>query len=106
MSGRLGRAALPAAAYLNLYTVPAAKVATATLHFFNTTATELTVEISIRTGLPGNGPAAGECFDKLTVPANATAGWNRVPLSAGEIVTVRASAAGIDAQVRGFEEYA
>lgn len=106
MSGRLGKAALAAAANTDLYTVPAGKVTTASVNFFNTTGAEIVVTLSIRAGAAGAAPAAGETFDRVTVAAYSAAGWNRIPLSAGETITANAAAVGINAQVRGFEEVA
>ena len=104
-SGRLGVAALPANSYKDICTIPAGEVATVSVNFFNSTAAEITVELSFRGGgAADSAPGVGERFDALKVPPGEPRGWNGVPVSPGERVTARASAVGIDAQVRGFSE--
>lgn len=101
MSGRLGKADLTANTDTDLYTVPAGNLAVVNVYFCNRTAASIRVRLAVRSGAIAN-PDYLE-FD-ADVPANGVLERTKIPLDPGEIITVRANATGISAQVRGFEE--
>ena len=103
MSGLLGKAAVPANVYTDLYTVPAGKVASATVSYCNRTAADITVRLAVR-----NAAIADADYLEFgaMVPANGVLERGGIALSAGEIITVRASAVGISARAHGFVEAA
>lgn len=103
MNGRFGKADLAAATDTDIYTVPAAIVATATVAFVNRTAAEVMVRLAVRS-------AALADTDYLeydaAVAANGVLERTGIVLGAGEIITVRASAIGVSVRAHGFEEAA
>lgn len=101
MSGRLGKADLIANTDTDLYTVPAGNLATVNVYFCNRTGAAIRVRLAVRSGAIANADYLE--FDS-EVPANGVLERTKIPLDAGEIITVRANATGISAQVRGFEE--
>lgn len=101
MSGRLGKADLTAATDTDLYTVPAGNLAVVNVYFCNRTAAPIQVRLAVRSGALANADYLE--FD-AEVPARGVLERTKIPVEAGEIITVRASATGISAQVRGFEE--
>ena len=102
-SGRLGSAALAAAADTDLYTVPAGTVATVNINLCNRTAGAITVRIAIRAGALAD---AHYIEYDTSIPANGVLERTGLAMSAGEIITVRAASAGISARAHGFEEVA
>ena len=102
-SGKLGKAALAATTDTDLYTVPAGTVATANINLCNRTSAAVTVRISIRSAALAD---ADYIEYDAKLPANGVIERTGIALSAGEIVTVRASAPGVSARVHGFEETA
>jgi hypothetical protein len=101
MSGRLGKADLTANTDTDLYTVPASNLATVNVYFANRTSAAIRVRLAVRSGALANADYLE--FDS-EVPANGVLERTKIPVEAGEIITVRANATGISAQVRGFEE--
>lgn len=102
-SGLFGKAALLATTATDLYTVPAGTVATANINLCNCTSAAVTVRIAIRKAALAD---ADYIEYDAKLPANGVIERTGIALSAGEIVTVRASAAGVSARVHGFEETA
>lgn len=102
-SGKLGKAALAAAADTDLYTVPAGTVATANINLCNRTTSAVTVRLAIRSAALAD---ADYIEYDAALPANGVLERTGIALSAGETITVRASAAGVSARVHGFEEVA
>jgi hypothetical protein len=103
MSGRLGKAALAANADTDLYTVPAGKVATASVAFCNRTAADVNVRLAVRSGAIADSDYLE--YD-VAVPANGVLERTQIALSEGETITVHASALGVSARAHGFEESA
>lgn len=103
MNGRFGKADLIAATDTDLYTVPAATVTTATVAFTNRTAAAITVRLAVRSAALAD---ADYIEYDASLPANGVLERTGIVLSAGEIITVRASAIGVSARVHGFEETA
>jgi len=101
MSGRLGRANLAANTNVDLYTVPANTLATANISLCNRTANPIAVRLAVRTG-----DITASCYIEYDVPIPGYGILERtgIVMSAGETVTLRASAAGISARAHGFEE--
>ncbi len=102
-SGKLGKAALAAAADTDLYTVPAGTVATANINLCNRTSAAVTVRLAIRSAALAD---ADYIEYDAALPANGVLERTGIALSAGETITVRASAAGVSARAHGFEEVA
>lgn len=102
-SGKLGTAALAAAVNTDLYTVPAATVATVNISLCNRTAAPIAVRVAVRTGALGD---AHYIEYDASIPGNGVLERTGIAVSAGEVVTVYAAAAGISARVHGFEEVA
>lgn len=102
-SGRLGKADLAAATDTDLYTVPAGTVATANVSFCNRTGAPIRVRLAVRNGALTNADYLE--FD-AEVPANGVLERTAIACEAGEIITARASAVGVSAVVRGWEEVA
>lgn len=100
-SGRLGKADLAANTDTDLYTVPAGTVTTANVSFCNRTGAPIRVRLAVRSGALTNADYLE--FD-AEVPANGVLERTAIACEAGEIITARASAAGISAVARGFEE--
>ena len=100
-SGRFGKAALLANADTDLYTCPPGKNATATIAFCNRTTAPIKVRAAVR-----QGPIADSDYLEFEteIPANGILERNQIALTAGEIITVRANAAGVSARAHGFEE--
>lgn len=103
IAGLLGKADVPAAADTDLYTVPAATWATVNFYLVNRTAAPIAVRWAVRSGAISD---ADYLEYDTVLPANGVLRETGVPVSAGEVVTVRAAAAGCTACVRGFEEAA
>ena len=100
-SGLFGKANLPANADTNLYTCPVGKNATATVAFCNRTAAPIKVRLAVRSAAI----ADSDYLEYETeIPANGILERNQIALAAGEIITVRANAAGVSARAHGFEE--
>ena len=102
-SGRFGKANLAANADTDLYTCPTGQNATATVAFCNRSATPVAVRLAIRNSVIGD---ADYLEYGTTIPANGILERNQIALSAGEIITVRANAAGVSVRAHGFEEVA
>ena len=102
-SGKLGTAALAAAVTTDLYTVPMAAVATVNLNLCNRTAAAIAVRVAVRSGA-----LAEDHYIEYDakVPANGVLERTGIVMSAGEVLTVRAAAAGISVRAHGFEEAA
>lgn len=102
-SGRLGKAALAAAINTDLYTVPAATVATINVEFCNRTAADIPIRFAVR-----NGAVADSDWLEYDspLPANGVIVRSNIVVSAGEIVTAYAAVAGVSVRVHGFEEEA
>lgn len=102
-NGRFGKADLAAATDTDIYTVPASTVATVTVAFVNRTAASIAARLAVRS-------AALADTDYLeydaSIPANGVLERTGIVLSAGEIITVHAAAAGVSVRVHGFEETA
>ena len=100
-SGRFGKANLPANADTDLYTCPPGKNATATVAFCNRTAAPIKVRLAVRAAAI----ADSDYLEYETeIPANGVLERNQIALTAGEIITVRANAAGVSVRAHGFEE--
>ena len=100
-SGRFGKAALLANADTDLYTCPPGKNATATVAFCNRTAAPIKVRLAVRAAAI----ADSDYLEYETeIPANGILERNQIALTAGEIITVRANAAGVSVRAHGFEE--
>ena len=100
-SGRFGKVNLAANADTDIYTCPAGMVATASVCFANRTETPIKVRLAVRNGaisLPDY------IYYDVTCPANGILERTQVVLGAGEIITVRADAAGMSVRAHGFEE--
>ena len=102
-SGKFGKAALAATADTDIYTVPAETVATASINLCNRTSAPIAVRIAVRTGALGDSDYIE--YD-AKVPANGVLERTGIVMSAGEVLTVRAAAAGISVRAHGFEESA
>jgi len=102
-SGRLGKADLAANTDTDLYTVPAGTVTTANVSFCNRTSAPIRVRLAVRNGALTNSDYLE--FD-AEVPANGVLERTAIACEAGEIITARASAAGVSAVARGWEEVA
>lgn len=100
-SGKFGKAALAANADTDLYTTPAATVATAAVSLCNRTNASIAVRVAIRSGALGD---ADYIEYDAKVPANGVLERTGIAMSAGEILTVRAASVGISARAHGFEE--
>lgn len=100
-SGKLGKADLAAAVDTDLYTAPAATVATAAVAFVNRTAAAIAVRLAVRSAALANTDYLE--YD-ASVPANGVLERTGIVLSAGEIITARASAVGVSVRAHGFEE--
>ena len=100
-SGRFGKANPAANADTDLYTVPPGMVATANVCFCNRTGSPVSVRLSVRSG-----PLADSDYLEYgtTIPANGILERTGIAMSAGEILTVRANAAGVSIRAHGFEE--
>ena len=101
VGGKLGKAALAANTDTDLYTVPTGLVATANVCFVNRTAAPIAVRLAVRTGAIAD---ADYLEYGVSIPANGVLERMGIALSAAEIVTVRASAAGVTCRVHGYEE--
>lgn len=102
-SGKFGKAALVANADTDLYTVPAATVATASVNLCNRTTAVIAVRLAVRSGAL----AETDYIEYDTkVPPNGVLERTGIVMSAGEVLTVRAAAAGISVRAHGFEEAA
>lgn len=100
-SGRFGKANLPANADTDLYTCPPGKNATATVAFCNRTPAPIKVRLAVRSAAI----ADSDYLEYETeIPGNGILERNQIALTAGEIITVRANAAGVSARAHGFEE--
>lgn len=102
-SGKLGSAALAAAANTDLYTVPAATVATVNISLCNRTSTPIAVRVAVRSGALADAHYIE--YDTL-IPGNGVLERTGIAMSAGEVVSVHAAAIGVSARVHGFEETA
>ncbi|MDO5609479.1 MAG: hypothetical protein Q4G62_01625 [Pseudomonadota bacterium] len=100
-SGRFGNADLQANTDVDLYTVPVGTVATANINLCNRSESPVRARIAIRSGALGSAHYLE--YDAL-IPPNGVLGQTGVAMSPGEIITVRASAAGVSARAHGFEE--
>ena len=102
-SGRFGKANPAANADTDLYTVPPGMVATANVCFCNRTSAPVAVRLAVRS-------AALTDADYLefgtVIPANGILERTGIAMTAGEIITVRAAAAGVSVRAHGFEEAA
>lgn len=106
-SGRFGKADLAANTHTDLYTVPAGKVATASVCLVNRGAADVTVRVAVRTGAAGAAPDNADYLEYDTkIPPGGVLERTQIALSAGETVTVRSSASGVSARIHGFEESA
>jgi len=101
MSGRLGKADLPAAANTDLYTVPGGKVATVNVAFCNRTAAAISVRLAARSGAVGN---ADYLEYDAQVPANGVLERTAIVMGEGETLLAFAASAGVSVRVHGFEE--
>lgn len=101
-SGLLGKAALVSNTDTTLYTVPAATVTTATINFCNTTSSPINARLAVTSG--GAASLADYLEYEVVIPGNGVLERTGLVLSPGDVIIVRASAAGIAAQARGFEE--
>ena len=102
-SGRFGKANPAANADADVYTVPPGMVTTANVCFCNRTAAPVSVRLAVRSG-----PLADSDYLEYgtTIPANGILERTGIAMTAGEIITVRASAAGVSVRAHGFEETA
>lgn len=100
-NGLLGKRAIPGGNVDTVvYTVPAGKVASFMINIYNRTrTTPIDPDIFIGTGVTDD-----DAFDGSEIAKRDALERERVVASAGEKVTVRAAAAGLTVQVRGFEE--
>lgn len=99
-SGLLGKADLAAATDTTLWTAPAGLTHTVSVYMANRNATAVTVRVAVAaTGTPAN----SEYIDfETTIPANGVYRESGIPVSAAELVVVRASTTGVSASVRGY----
>lgn len=102
-SGKLGTAALAATTNTDLYTVPAATVATVNINLCNRTTSAIKARIAIRSGTLAD---AHYIEYDASVPPNGVLERTGIVVSASEIITCYASAVGLSARVHGFEEVA
>jgi hypothetical protein len=101
-SGRLGKATLPAAVAVDLYTVPVGFVATANISLCNrSNSAPALVRVAVRSGAIGDADFLE--YDHV-LPPNGVLERTGVALTAGEIITVQSSQAAVSACARGFEE--
>lgn len=102
-SGRFGKASLAANSDTDLFTCPTGEVATATVSMCNRTPLPVDVRIAVR-----NAALSDSDYIEYgtTIPPNGVLERSQIVLSAGEIITVRANAAGVSARVHGFTEVA
>lgn len=106
-SGLLGKAALGAAAYTSVYTVPSGKVTTANIRLMNRDQiNSVTVRLAICPATWTSGaPANADYIEPpdLVIPAGGFLEETAMVMSAGEQVVAFASAASVTARVHGFE---
>lgn len=102
-SGLFGKASLAAATNTDLCTAPAGKVITVNVNLCNRTSNPVQVRLAIRSAAIAD---ADYIEYDTTLPANGVIERTGLVLSAGEIITARASATGVSARVHGFEEVA
>jgi len=100
-SGRLGHAALGANSDADLYTVPVNTVTTATVNLCNRGNSPVSVRVAIR-----NGAIANRHYLEYDapIPGNGVLERTGIVMTAGEVLTVRASAGTVTARAHGFEE--
>ena len=102
-SGRFGKANPAANADTDLYTVPVGMVATANVCFCNRTSAPVSVRLAVRS----SAIADSDYLEfGTTIPANGILERTGIAMTAGEIITVRTSAAGVSVRAHGFEEAA
>jgi len=103
-TGILGGADLAATTDTTVYTVPAGKIAACTVRLCNRTAASITVRLAIAAA---GTPTAGEYLEyAASIPANGVLEVTGLVLEALRRVVAWASAAGISANIYGYEEAA
>jgi hypothetical protein len=101
-SGTFGQAALVAATNTTIYTVPAGKVATATVSICNPTTTIAGIRLAIAAA---DTPVAAEWIEYGTdLIANSTLERSGIVLSAGKKLVVYSDVANVAVSAYGFEE--
>lgn len=101
-SGHLGSADLPATTDKDIYTVPGGMESAVNCAFCNRTASTVTIRLAVRRG---SGLTAADYLEyDSPIPPFGTLERTGIILSPGETVVMRASATGVSAQVRGYEE--
>lgn len=100
-SGRFGKAAPAANADTDLYTCPPGKNATATVAFCNRTPSPVNVRLAVRSGALTD---ADYLEFNAEIPPGGILERNQIALTAGEVITVRTTAAGVSVRAHGFEE--
>jgi len=101
MSGLLGRADLEADTNTDLYTVPAARLATVNINLCNRTDTPVSASIALHDGVLTDADYL-EC--DAPIPAHGVLERTGLVMSAGETILAYASSAGVSVRVHGFEE--
>ena len=101
-SGTFGQAALAAATNTTIFTVPAGKVATATVSICNTTANLANIRMAIAAA---DTPTAAEWIEYDTeLLAYNTFERSGIVMSAGKKLVVRSDTANVAVTAYGFEE--
>lgn len=101
-SGTFGQAALVAATNTTIFTVPAGKVATATVSICNTTAGIANIRVAIAAA---DTPTAAEWIEYDTeLLAYSTFERSGIVMSAGKKLVVRSDVANVAVTAYGFEE--
>lgn len=103
MSGRLGKAILAANTATDIYTVPAARVATVNVNLCNIGSAAATVRLAIRTGALTN---ADYIEHSVVLQPGEVLERTSIAMSAGEILVAHASTADVAVRAHGFVEAA
>lgn len=101
--GRLGASALAAATDTAAYTVPAGRKATVTVNLCNRS-TATTVRLALVNGGAGAIATSDYLEYDTALPDSGVLERDRITLSAGQSIVVRAAAATVSAVVWGVEE--